>query len=532
MSINAFWLDGEAPVSGLDQLGIRSTSIRLYSHLVPGITNVTDRARYFCAHAYAVDLWARKVATNDVRRFRNFIRRIECLLCLAEKITAAESGRWSGGIVGTDRVTAWLRDCPSPLPDNLRIPIEKLEERYFGNRWGGFGQYYLGAESALRIIDRKEGLPRLVSPFGPQLADAFGIVADRVRFWDLINDRSPRISDLRRVGTSLGFSVLSDSEHRVLRDILLDSTGVFGDSGLRRRRTLLLLLSAAHQSGGKLEDPAWQILKAALYGRLSPEKPYVCPSPLVEHLDLWRTYALHEFLAFALEALLVVCIREVARLETDPTGPALSVAQVSKCLAMGVADGFQEGSFAALVRSASLAARHAVTEPPATNLTEVGLRELTERAIREDDSTKVLTCAFNLLARVAAHLNGNRSAYASFLPDTPVDPKRVGLDHLIMFLQRDESITESVQHWISLAANTHLRVATAKLAYNRDFTYKIAFENGVLRKIDDTLPAFSSPRLRQSAQMLADIGYLERDPTYFSIAPEGVKVLRSHGCLV
>jgi hypothetical protein len=53
--------------------------------------------------------------------------------------------------------------------------------------------------------------------------------------------------------------------------------------------------------------------------------------------------------------------------------------------------------------------------------------------------------------------------------------------------------------------NTHLRVATAKLAYNDDYTYKLVYENGHLRKVREVEPAFSSPRLPQGAQMLLDV---------------------------
>ena len=139
---------------GLDQVGIRSSSIRLYNHLVPGFTNVTDRARYFSVHAYTIDLWARKFATNDVEKLQRLFRRIECVLGLAEKITEGERSEPSYAIVGTDAIRRWLRKCPGTLPDNFNVPLELLEENYFGNKWGAFGQYYGGSESALHVHSR------------------------------------------------------------------------------------------------------------------------------------------------------------------------------------------------------------------------------------------------------------------------------------------------------------------------------------------------------------------------------------------
>jgi hypothetical protein len=74
-------------------------------------------------------------------------------------------------------------------------------------------------------------------------------------------------------------------------------------------------------------------------------------------------------------------------------------------------------------------------------------------------------------------------------------------------------------------------VATAKLAYNTDFTYKIAYDGGRLRKIRDTEPAFSSPRVSQAAQMLSDVGFLNLTNEGYSITEAGAEALRSHGCL-
>src|SRR5204862_369603 len=133
------------------------------------------------------------------------------------------------------------------------------------------------------------------------------------------------------------------------------------------------------------------------------------------------------------------------------------------------------------------------SEPPASNLEVITLRESAENALKERDLGTAITCSLKLLARLSAQLRTDRSAYELFLPDASLDAERLSLDRLRQYADRNISSTlaETAIHWISLAANTHLRVATAKLAYNKDFTYKIAFESGRLRKIRCTEPAFS-----------------------------------------
>jgi len=47
------WLDRNSnQIEGLDHLGIQALSVAMYAKLLPGITNVTDRARYFSIYSW------------------------------------------------------------------------------------------------------------------------------------------------------------------------------------------------------------------------------------------------------------------------------------------------------------------------------------------------------------------------------------------------------------------------------------------------------------------------------------------------
>jgi len=104
-------------------------------------------------------------------------------------------------------------------------------------------------------------------PLGPELANGFKTAADKVKLLDLLNDSQPRVKDFRRIGTELSFSNLTRNERSLLRRIFFDPTNMYGAEGARRRDTLLLLLATAQQSPGPIDDPAWTLLKIALYGR-------------------------------------------------------------------------------------------------------------------------------------------------------------------------------------------------------------------------------------------------------------------------
>ena len=48
------WVEPEKPIRGLDHLGVQAPSIALYTQLLPGITNVTNRARYYSFHPWLI----------------------------------------------------------------------------------------------------------------------------------------------------------------------------------------------------------------------------------------------------------------------------------------------------------------------------------------------------------------------------------------------------------------------------------------------------------------------------------------------
>ena len=59
------WTERSAYSLGRDPLGMQATSVRIYRSLVPGLTNVTNRLRYYSFYCWAMDLWARRRARGQ-----------------------------------------------------------------------------------------------------------------------------------------------------------------------------------------------------------------------------------------------------------------------------------------------------------------------------------------------------------------------------------------------------------------------------------------------------------------------------------
>ena len=48
------WVEPAKPIRRLDHLGVQVPGIVLYAQLLPDITNVTDRARYYSFHPWPI----------------------------------------------------------------------------------------------------------------------------------------------------------------------------------------------------------------------------------------------------------------------------------------------------------------------------------------------------------------------------------------------------------------------------------------------------------------------------------------------
>ena len=76
------WVKKPKAAVGLDHLGSQAPCINLYGRLLPGITNVTDRARYYSFYPWF--FWAYEKTYQSLKRDEvvSRYRKAECLFTL------------------------------------------------------------------------------------------------------------------------------------------------------------------------------------------------------------------------------------------------------------------------------------------------------------------------------------------------------------------------------------------------------------------------------------------------------------------
>ena len=76
------WLERPTEKVGLDNLGTQQPSIFIYTQLLPGVTNVTDRVAYFGFYPWFLLAFEKRFPDASEAELKSELRRADCLFTL------------------------------------------------------------------------------------------------------------------------------------------------------------------------------------------------------------------------------------------------------------------------------------------------------------------------------------------------------------------------------------------------------------------------------------------------------------------
>jgi len=521
------WVSPPPTIGGLDHLGTQAPCLMIYAQLLPGITNVTDRARYYSFYTWLIWSYDQQFPKDDPAHFVEFFRRADCLFTLISerhsRMTDQDNERHGAAMVGREKLVQALSRLEEGVALKLsHFTAQDSPQRYFKNPMGGLSQYYAGTLRDLGIFDLSEKpWIKYTTEHGAPLAKAVDSSVSGAKFWTVVRNDKVTLDDLDALDRFCACQLASATDEcKNLTDIYFDRCDRYAEDGVQRRLSLALILQLVSSlpSGFDLSEAAF---RACVYSGVLPKgEKWEVPDVLCPTAAHWALYVRNDLFSITCQTILALSLREL-----EPQGAANhsafdsieSFAQhfSSRKAIAGVAKELRASTFGLLLdRLATAAPPIAAVEEPAH---ELQLAERMRRAWSLGESPEVLLeLALSVLAMLSIRDDLSRPPYhgLAILPDALVDyPINLASFRERVAIWRPLTVQQVIADLVTWCLNTHLRVALRKLRQTGRSTFQVRPSERGLEVVCTEIPAPSptTPRFRQAVQILRDIGALGRD---------------------
>jgi hypothetical protein len=174
--ITPFWAENKGFIGGRDALGLQNSSITVYGRLLPGMTNLTQRLRYYSIYCWLLkeyEIINTSTTVKDYKHQYNFIRRAELIIAyLMVNISPNDKS-----VIGSDYANKHIKELEINNHYEIakgadKYPVTPNADLYWDYRSGALGQYYGGSLVNLKLIDTEEGF-FIIKEEGLKLAGSF-----------------------------------------------------------------------------------------------------------------------------------------------------------------------------------------------------------------------------------------------------------------------------------------------------------------------------------------------------------------------
>ncbi|MDM8554222.1 hypothetical protein QUF75_05780 [Desulfococcaceae bacterium HSG7] len=530
------WVKQPKSAIGLDHLGSQAPCINLYGRLLPGITNVTDRARYYSFYPWFFWAFEQNYQSIKWEEIVSRYRKADCLFTLiaARHANQTDQNDENHGIamIGRNTLVNALNKLETEEKPLLLSTYATREsdtpDRYFKNKLGGLGQYYIGTFKDLGLLDgnSRSGI-KYTKQRAVEIAETFDSGVDRKLFFDAIDNDKVSTETLDALASFCPCHLSeATSEKAILIDLFFDRKNIYGDEGNRRRLTLCMLLSLIEQLE-QINPQSPDILDHFLFrnavysGYLNTETRWALPEILESIRKDWAIYQRNELLSISLQSIFWIALRILSESETIyPSSEAFinhlcRSAILEKALVgqkdINVLDGIKD-----------LEKRL----PAISSCNDLNHECFVARDVSKKCSDKnpdpeygsLLQRALNTLLTLASRSDPGSEPYGPFkFPDNyfnyyPINLHsfQSNLSNIWHNLSLKEFVLWLVHRW---CLENHLRVALRKMCRDKLDTFRFRPTDDGLKVVDSIPePVFTTPRFKQGLKMLWDLGAIEPGP--------------------
>ncbi len=528
MGITTAWVKPPPQISGLDHLAVQAPCISIYGRLLPGITNVTDRARYYSFYPWLIWSFDQQGFTKFGDEFKERFRRADCLFSLiAERHAYHAGGEYedhAGAMVGSNTLAPVAKALSGS--SKLKLSDYSLREgakaRYFKNPLGGLGQYYLGVLRELGIVDGDTAAGvKYTRQIGQVIAERMDAGFDSELFLSAVEADEISTGQLDALSTLCPCQLHNNPGEKEILTELFFARNLFHDiEALPRRRTLQSILQLATLLAYEDTDVSEATFRACAYsGGLPSGRHWETPRSLIQNRAKWSIYARNELLSVAIQGLFFALLDayEESRFRFDASAQLVEWFVHEPETLSALEEIGTDSHFSQLMSSA------ATNLPPLTQWKdpshEVQFAEQIVKLSRQDKSADnrrlIIVAALRVVIALAQRPSGEHNAYGDLVFEDgyfryyPINLRSFSYHtkNTWSSLETRDYLRWLLLHW---GIDTHLRVALRKLRGQSQSTFRIRPADNGLEVIGIPQAVHTRPRFNQAVRVLKDIGALSR----------------------
>ncbi len=516
--VEPFWAEYASSASGRDPLAIQNSSVVIYTKMMVGITNVTNRIRYNGFYCWLLETIVHNInKTNSYVEQIRYLRRAELLLAYMMTKEFPETTGVSGSLFA-------LRNIKSRISLRNGADWEAKKEDghdlYWKFKGGVFGQYYSGVVRELNLIIHPQDDIKIytVTEKGKQLGKAFekNISKETLKlFWESVTNGWVDESELSKLKSFALHHIPSDSdEMRFYESMLLANDDRKLEPTFHRRETLKLMLQCLATQKQGTENLPTSFLRSNYNTHIS------IPNLASDTATAWYLFEINELLhvsfehfhscfLYFMEVYPTPMNEQVEALvkETETAFKSEKINSKTKILNELLQDigknkfivydyydamqnDFRNGNFGDCLMNAIQ------TILSVYNDCKIQLYSLKEFAVLPEH-------------------NFNRAGYAIEIMKDIVESK-IKL-----------TINEYTKSVLLLAVNLHTFSSYTKTKVGQSLVHNYMIEDNSIWRLRETLPNRTSPRLQNAVQYITDIGWLKREGKKITITDAGIKTIKS-----
>lgn len=471
---------------GLDPLGMQNAGVVLYQALLPGISNITLRMRYYGFFCWLSDAYARRGVTTDFEIWRQWVRRAEALYAL---VSAAATGE--GGVGGIEWAYQALQTDNDVIDFSSAASTDRGVKQYLIQRLGVFGAAYFTQMQEMGLFEEgPNGIQRITAEAGLAAANAFrsAIGDDReAKFVATIDAGKVDRATLAALKPLVPSMITDASDERETYENTLFAAGAqASDADHSRSASLRLILGVARQGA---ERPTPESVRWALYDPPAQD----LPADLRRQRLLWEAYHCQDLFQVAAASLLAWAIAIMSESEDGSPLTEIQSAVESRLTELdGQSAAAAWSDYRDRIDAGGFEWRDAWAK-------------LTGRRGSPEEKAWVAIALIAALHRRILVRDDLRQAIRSVLP-TNGQARSIATELRWFDYNEKEQVANRIADYVARRiVLRHSWVAMQKLRRQRDYTFLFEARDGRLVCLSGYQPVPTTPRLAPAIQFLEDV---------------------------